>query len=269
MRYAHDYDTDLLSVLPILEMKGFWENAVQPVCGGIMMIWFEPGKVNDPARRNAYANGAFILIKRSAYEAIGTHEAVKDRVNEDIHMADRVKRSGLKLRVVRNRGLYVVRMYTSLAQIIRGWGRIFFGTFVTFKRLFVSLLVLVVMSLLPWLTAAAGLIGAGLGLSPQSWWWACGIAGVAVALIQLSVIFRFYRLIGARASLTWTYPIGCSVALLALLVGLSKLRPGARVVWKQTSYVRPAEGTSEAGAADRPDEPAGPVAEGLEDRRAP
>ncbi|OPX22022.1 MAG: hypothetical protein B1H04_05635, partial [Planctomycetales bacterium 4484_123] len=42
--YALDSGTDLLSVLPNLELVGFWENVVQPVCGGIMMIWFSPEK---------------------------------------------------------------------------------------------------------------------------------------------------------------------------------------------------------------------------------
>jgi len=34
VQYALDSGADMLSVLPVLEMKGFWENVVQPVCGG-------------------------------------------------------------------------------------------------------------------------------------------------------------------------------------------------------------------------------------------
>jgi hypothetical protein len=49
------------------------------------------------------------------------------------------------------------------------------------------------------------------------------------------VIYRFYRLIIARPGLFWTYPIGCAVAIWALVLSLTKLG-GAKVVWKSTGY---------------------------------
>jgi hypothetical protein len=242
VQHARDCGADMLSVLPTLEMRGFWENVVQPVCGGLMMIWFRPDKVNDPARPNAYANGAFILIKRSAYDALGGHEAVKDQVNEDMHMAALCKAKGLKLRVIRNDGLYLVRMYTSLGRIVRGWGRIFFGTFGTRKRLGISLAVLVVMGMLPYLSAGLGLGLAAAGVGPVGAWWACGIVGAAASLLQLSVIARFYRLTGAKASLAWAYMLGCGVATIALIIALRKLRRGSQVVWRGTRYTRAKKG---------------------------
>ncbi|MDY6913872.1 MAG: glycosyltransferase family 2 protein [Planctomycetota bacterium] len=231
MQYALDCKVDLLSVLPNLTMRGFWENVIQPVCGGVMMIWFNPDHVNDPENRTAYANGAFMLMKRDAYRAIGTHEAVKDQVNEDMHMAARIKAAGLKLRVVRNRGLYQVRMYRSLGQIIRGWSRIFYGTFGTLRRLSVSLALLFTMGLLPYICMAVGFSLAGGAL-----WRACGLIGAAAAVMQISVIYRFYKLIGARKLLAWTYPIGCVVTVVSLVMSLTKLRRGARIVWRDTTY---------------------------------
>ncbi len=236
MQYAFDKGSDLLSILPSLEMKGFWENVVQPVCSGIMMIWFEPDKVNSPDYPNAYANGAFMLMKRSVYEKIGTHEAVKNQLNEDMHMAARVKQAGLNLRVVRNSGLLKVRMYTSFRQIMRGWSRIFFGTFGTLKRLSISLAVLVTMGLLPYITAAVCLPLAAAGFEPAAWLWACGLTGLAGVALQVSVIYRFYKLIGARYDLAWSYSIGCVIAMIALIMSLSKLRKGAKLVWRDTHY---------------------------------
>ena len=235
--YAMETDADLLSVLPTLEMKGFWENVVQPVCGGIMMIWFTPEKVNDPDKKHAYANGAFMLIRREAYEKIGTHEAVKDRVNEDMHMAALVKSAGLRLRVIRNDGLYLVRMYTSLGEILRGWSRIFFGTFGTMRRLTISLAVLMIMGLLPHVTAIIGALALATGAAAAPAW-GCLAVGSAGALMQLSVIFRFYRLINARADLAWTYPLGCAIGIIALIKAMGKLRRGAQVVWRNTTYTQ-------------------------------
>jgi hypothetical protein len=230
----------MLSVLPELDMRGFWENVVQPVCSGVMMIWFPPDKVNDPARPNAYANGAFILMKRSTYQALGTHAAVRDKLMEDMHLAARAKQTGAALRVVRSRGLYRVRMYTSLSEILRGWSRIFFGTFGTLPRLTVSLLLMLLMGLLPYVAATAGLTAAALGGSP--WWLAAGLAGAATIVMQISVIARFYAIAGARPSLAWTYVIGCCVVTITLLMAAAKHWPGATVVWRNTRYAKPPGG---------------------------
>ncbi len=236
MQYAQDTKADLLSVLPLLEMKSFWECVIQPVCSGVMMIWFHPDKVNSPARPNAYANGAFMLMKRSAYEAVGTHEAVRQCLNEDMHLARLTKEKGLCLRVVCGGKLYSVRMYTSFRQILRGWSRIFFGTFGTLRRLSVSAMVMLIMGLLPYFTAAAGLVLGASALPSAGAWRLCGVAGLLAAILQITAIYRFYSLIGARAHLAWTYPIGAIMALVALGMSLTRLRKGAAVTWRGTAY---------------------------------
>jgi len=236
IEHAMTNDIDLFSILPDLEMKGFWEKAIQPVCSGVMMIWFSPDKVNNPKKRNAYANGAFMLIRRDAYESVGTHEAVKDQVNEDMHMADRLKSSGKKLKVLRGDGLYKVRMYTSFKQIIRGWSRIFFGTFGTLKRLTISFLLMAVMGLLPYAAALVGLLAYGASGSATAL--VCGIAGLAGVVMQLSVIFRYYRLLGNAGVLAITYSMACVITLVVIVISMTKLRKGATVTWKSTSYAK-------------------------------
>jgi len=236
MRYACDRGIDLLSVLPVLKMETFWERVVQPVCGGVMIIWFKPEKVNDPASPKAYANGAFILVSRSAYERIGTHRAVKGKLMEDLHLAKRTKAAGLRLGVVRSSGLYTVRMYTSLGEILTGWSRIFFGTFGTLWRLIVSFLVVLVMGLAPYGLAVAGLALAAAGGEAASWWLLCGLVGVAACAIQLSVIYRYYKLTGACQRLAWTYPLGCVLTMAALAMAMTKHKKGAKLVWRNTTY---------------------------------
>lgn len=226
----------LLSILPNLAMKGFWENTIQPACSGVMMIWFEPNKVNHPAKKHAYANGAFLLMRRDAYDAVGGHEAIRDALQEDMTLARRVKRAGLGLAVVRSVGLYDVRMYTTLGQILRGWVRIFFGSFPTVGTLFVPLLLILLMGLLPYAVAAVGLSLAGAGVAPTGWWWAAGIAGATASGLQLSVILRYYRLIYADPKFFWTYPLGSIIMALILLAAMTKHLPGAKVTWKGTSY---------------------------------
>ncbi len=235
MAYALNHKVDLLSVLPDLEMRGFWENVVQPVCGAIMVFWFKPDKVNDPAKPQAYANGAFMLFKRDIYDEVGGHAAVRDRLMEDLAFAQRVKRFGRRLAVVQGDGLVSVRMYTSFKKILNGWSRIFFGTFGTKKRLAVSLVVLLIVSLLPHVAALAGWIF--YLLSGQKAALTAAIVATAAVALQMSVIYRFYKLAGARAALFWTYGLGCIMATVAIFKAFAKHRKGAKVQWRGTAYV--------------------------------
>ena len=238
MAYALDTNADLLSILPNLEMKSFWENVVQPVAGGIMMIWFLPDKVNNPQKKNAYANGAFMLMKRSAYDAIGGHQAVRDKVNEDMHIAAKIKSMGLNLRIVQNKGLYFVRMYSSLKQSLQGWSRIFFGTFCTFRRLLASLLLLTTMSLLPYIVAIIGLVGWAIAAESKTLFLIMGLTGLAAVIAQMTVLLRYYPLVNAKRSMIWTYPLGCLICFIALVSAMFKLRPGAKITWRNTTYAQ-------------------------------
>jgi chlorobactene glucosyltransferase len=67
------------------------------------------------------ANGQCILFERSAYEAIGGHEAVLASAIEDVALAQLAKRNELRLRVIRAERLGHVRMYDGLAAIWRGF----------------------------------------------------------------------------------------------------------------------------------------------------
>lgn len=229
-----DRKAGLISMLPTLEMKGLWENTIQPVCAGIMMIWFNPNRVNDPNETDSYANGAFMFMRRDVYDAIGGHEAVHNALQEDLEFGRLVKEKQLGLTVPRGSGLYVVRMYTSLREIILGWTRIFYGSFVTLRRTLISLAVMLVMGLVPYAVAALGWVF--WSVSPSRSWLAAATAGTAAIVLQLSVIWRFYHIVEARRSLFWTYPLASLVGAYILIRSAFKHRRGATVTWKNTAY---------------------------------
>jgi glycosyltransferase involved in cell wall biosynthesis len=231
---ADELDADLLSVLPEMELRTFWENVVQPVCSGVMMIWCHPDKVNNPRKPQVYANGAFILMTRTAYDRVGGHGPIRDRIQDDLWLARLTKRAGLRLRVAPGVGLYGVRMYTSLRAIVGGWTRIFLGTFGKTSRIIASMLLVLFMSLLPYAVAAAGWITWALAGGSEALT-AAVVATVAVGL-QWSVLWRFYSLLGGRRGLFWTYPLGCLIALKCLGTALWKLVTGSTVTWRGTTY---------------------------------
>jgi len=238
VQYALAHHVDFLSVLPTLETQTTWERIIQPVCSAVMLLWFSPMRVNDPGRKEAYANGAFMLMSRDCYDAIGGHEAVRTEVNEDMHMARLCKERGRRLRVVQNEGLYTVRMYTGLRQIWSGWSRIFYGCFGTFRRLALSMGMLLVMNVFPYLSflIALGALwmygGSGLDLG-----WRCVLIAAAAAVVaQQTVIARFYRLSGVHPAWAPTFIIGALICIGMLANAMRRLGGRTPTTWRGTTY---------------------------------
>ena len=126
MEFARSQGAVLASLLPELRCETFWERIVQPVAAITLMQSFPLHVVNNDRSRLAFANGQYILITRSAYDAAGGHESVRDRFVEDIALAERVKGLGLPIRVALADGIVSCRMYASFGQVVRGWSRIFY-----------------------------------------------------------------------------------------------------------------------------------------------
>ena len=247
MNFARTNQVDFLSVLPRLEASSFWELVIQPAAGGIMVFWFPPQRVNNPKSRTAYANGAFMLMSRRAYESLGGHEFAKATLNEDMHLARRAKEIGLRLHVIRGGDLYRVRMYTGFKQIWRGWSRIFYGCFGTFPRLAASVCFLSIFTLSPYLSLlAAPFVG-----SPGGW-----IAGAAAAAIlaQQSIMWRFYVKSGVAPVWALAYPLGGLICLGMTLNAMTRLG-GRATNWRGTNYqggAQVTDGTTAASTSSAP-----------------
>lgn len=236
MRFALEKGSDFLSVLPAHETKGFWESVIQPACSGIMMIWFNPLRVNDPARRTAYANGAFMLMRRSCYEAIGGHEAVKTELNEDMHMARRAKEIGQRLRVVSNLDLYTVRMYDGFAKTRAGWSRIFYGCFGTLRRLVATAVMVSLVSLLPWAALAASIVASFTDAWAAKPWRVLFGASAVTCFAQMTVMLRFYRMNRLNPIFALAYPLGAAIGLWALGGAVRRLGGRSTTTWRGTTY---------------------------------
>src|SRR5258706_15816350 len=98
---------DMFTVMTFQILGPFWEKTIMPLVMTALSAGFSPRKVNDPNKKDAIANGQFILIKRSVYNAIGGHESVKDKIVEDKAISEQVKWNGYRLIVAD--GMKVVR----------------------------------------------------------------------------------------------------------------------------------------------------------------
>jgi chlorobactene glucosyltransferase len=124
--YLQATKADLLTLAPGTILRTFWEKVLQPPIFLLIMILVGGKLVNDDNRKNALGNGQYMLFRREAYEKVGGHEAVRDKIVEDYNLARLIKQLGLRLRFVTAQDTLGVRMYSSLAEIWRGWRKNFY-----------------------------------------------------------------------------------------------------------------------------------------------
>ena len=118
---ARENGVEFLSYSPEQIAVTFWEMATLPVVFAELARQYPPSKVSDPNSPEAAANGQYILVKRSTYEAVGGHAAVATSVLEDVALARAVKASGRKIRFRYAADRVRTRMYRNFHQLREGW----------------------------------------------------------------------------------------------------------------------------------------------------
>ena len=111
----------LVSYSPKQVMETWWERAMIPFVFSRLAVRYSYAKVNDPESAVAAANGQFLFIRRDTYEAIGGHSAVAGQVLEDVALARRVKKAGLKIHFMPGEEIAETRMYRSFGTMWEGW----------------------------------------------------------------------------------------------------------------------------------------------------
>jgi glycosyltransferase involved in cell wall biosynthesis len=92
---------DALTAVPRLVCNDFWTKITLPGLATFLHTRFSPLRVNDPNTKTGYFFGSFFVITRSTYEAVGTHEGVKDELVEDGALGGKVKEGKFRLKMVR------------------------------------------------------------------------------------------------------------------------------------------------------------------------
>jgi chlorobactene glucosyltransferase len=116
---------DLFTVAGHQEAVTFWEKVIQPFVFSILLARYGGLEAMSRSTKpiDKIANGQFILLSRRSYERIGGHAAVKDHVAEDLRLAQLVTERGMQAHMLLARDELRTRMYTSLSEIRRGWGK--------------------------------------------------------------------------------------------------------------------------------------------------
>ncbi len=118
--YAEEHRLDHLTLVPDLDLEGYWLRSAVAFFYVAFLLYRGYYRANVPSSKTGVGIGAFNLIRRRAYEEIGTYRAFALRPDDDLSLGARVKRHGLRQRVLGGHGLLRVKWYDSLGALIRG-----------------------------------------------------------------------------------------------------------------------------------------------------
>jgi hypothetical protein len=118
VHYAIKTQSQHLVLFPTAHMKTLGERMLISFPQVMSSFAMRPWKVRDPKARDHIGVGAFNLIRRSAYEAIGTYEKLRLEVVDDIKLGESIKQIGLRQDVVCGAGLVTLRWGAGAAGII-------------------------------------------------------------------------------------------------------------------------------------------------------
>jgi chlorobactene glucosyltransferase len=225
---------DLFTVAGRQEMVTLWEKLVQAQVFGMLNAWYG-GTEEINASKHAWrkiANGQYLVTTRAAYDATGGHEAVKHTVAEDLMLAQRFHRLGKKVVFIEGREQLSTRMYSSLRELIGGWGKNVYAGGMHALPPFVPRWVFpfgLVLPPLVNLVPPVALLLAAMGLLayPVMLW--AAVATVATVLMWV----KFYSDVDESPLLALLYPLGAAVSLYIYARAIIR---GRNVTWKERDY---------------------------------
>lgn len=223
---AQQLGADLLAVWPRLEAVRLGERLLVP-----LIPWSVFSILSIPlAHRLPYAAlsagiGQFLLFRRRAYREIGGHAAVRRHAAEDLALCRRIKRRGLRWRMVDGRDFVHSRMYTSLREAWSGLGKNLYPAFGYRTGLMLpAWLWIAAATWVPLISLAGRALGVGSGGA------AMGMAIPAAASMLVSWIIQL-RNMRQPILLALLYPILVTNGILVALQSMLLTRSG-RATWK-------------------------------------
>ena len=235
---ACDRQADLYTINPDMVLDGPAERLIMPIAALGIATFYSPREVNDPNSFVAIANGQFLLVRRTVYDAVGGIAAVRNEIAEDLAFARVIKGRHYRLCLTAGKALMRVRMYQSLDEIWEGWGK---NVVLSFRTQPLNAL-----RQIPALATGGVLPFALLGGFAWQTLRRRGPArrGAALSLLlalsQAAAVLGLKRRVDGWLGLGWgwtfTYPLGILLFTLILLDSLRRLVTGQGVTWKGRAY---------------------------------
>lgn len=215
---------DHLCALPRLTGASPALKTALPVFSLCFALAQRPWRVSDPQSSAYIGIGAFNLVRKAAYTAVGGHANIPEEPHDDLALGKRVKRAGYRQECLEADRSLSVQWYRTLPQFIRGLEK---GTFAYFnyRLALVALVTLELMGAFLWPIAGLFLLhGTALALLAAA-------AGVMLALgTHGAHRLRFSPLYGLA------YPVGALIMIVVLWNSAIRIRLRGGLEWRGTFY---------------------------------
>jgi glycosyltransferase involved in cell wall biosynthesis len=224
MVYAQREQADHVVLFPTMVMKSVGERMIMAFFQSQFVFARRPWKVADPKSRDAVGVGAFNLIRREAYEQVGTYLRMRLEILDDMRLGEVVKHAGLRQRALFGRDLLRLRWIFGAFGMVRNLTKNGFAI-LRFNAWFAMFAVcgILVVNVGPFLGAALAH-----GWASAGYFVALGtIAAIYVGMSWYSEIPAYYGVLHPFGALLFCY------ALMRSMV-LTLARGG--VEWRGTSY---------------------------------
>ncbi len=120
MEHLQANGLDHVTVVPEHTMPGLFLQAFSATFGFFLFMVFAPWKARNPRSRRYMGIGAFNLIRTSVYQALGGHQPIALRPDDDLKFGKLVKHGGYRQDVMNGKGMVAVEWYRSVPELIDG-----------------------------------------------------------------------------------------------------------------------------------------------------
>jgi len=213
-----------MTLLGRVKMFTVGEKIAMTFFGLAMMVGTRPWKTSDPGSRFYTGVGAFQMIRRSAYEKMGTHRRLAMEVVDDMKLGKLVKEAGIRSGVAKAGDAVSVHWHAGIGNIIRGTTKNFFATS-GFRLWLTSLHILGLLLMFVFPVVALPFVHG----------WARVFAGIAILLpliAEIGVAFEFE----SQPLYALTYPIGALIFTWMLMRSMIVTLWQGGIIWRGTFY---------------------------------
>jgi len=222
--YAEAERAGHVVLFPRMIMKGWGEKMMIAFFQALFVFGHRPWKVADPKAPDHMGVGAFNLVRRPVYDAVGTYRALRMEVVDDMKLGKVIKNAGFAQRNVSGDDLISLH-----------WAKGAFGIVDNLTKNFFAVLSF------QWPRTVACIVGLGfLNLGPfLGIWLAHGWARVPYA-IALGSLFAIYCGMSARSAVPpyyfFLHPVSTSLFMYTLTRSMFHTLWNGGIVWRGTKY---------------------------------
>jgi glycosyltransferase involved in cell wall biosynthesis len=222
--YAEAECADHVVLFPRMIMKRPSEKMMIAFFQALFVFGHRPWKVADPKARDHMGVGAFNMVRRSVYDAVGTYSALRMEVLDDMKLGKVIKNAGFAQRNVFGEDLISLHWAKGAFGIVNNLTKNFFAV-LSFQ----------------WPRTVASIVGLGfLNLGPfLGVLLAHGWARVPYAIALVSLFLIYYGM-SARSAVPAYYfflhPVSTSLFMYTLMRSMFHTLKNDGIVWRGTKY---------------------------------